>query len=111
MLAVVGKGVTSQMRLANCNAESRLPSVWPARMACTWGGRRLAQMVWRKSSGTSGAVETAMVYGHPSPRVRGVVARVVRVMWKADVSTRSRYAYSSCSGGEVIISSTSAACC
>jgi hypothetical protein len=62
-------------------------------------------MVCRRSSGTSGSVETAMVYGHPS-RVRGVVARVVRVTWKVDVSTRSRYAHSSCSVGEVIISST-----
>jgi hypothetical protein len=50
-LAVVGSGVTSQIRSARWEAESRLPSVWPASMACTCGGSRLVQMVHRKSSG------------------------------------------------------------
>jgi len=54
-LAVVGSGVTSQIRSARCEAESRLPSVWPASMACSCGESRLAQMLRRKSSGTSGA--------------------------------------------------------
>jgi len=55
MLAVVGRDVTSQILSAMWEAESRLPSVWPARMACTCGGSRLTQMVRRKSCGTSGA--------------------------------------------------------
>jgi hypothetical protein len=54
-LAVVGSGVTSQIQSARCEAESRLPSVCPASMACTCGGSWLAQMVRRKSSGKSGA--------------------------------------------------------
>ena len=55
MLAVVGRGVSSQILSARWDVESRLPSVWSTRMACTCGGSRLAQMVRRKSSGTSGA--------------------------------------------------------
>ena len=43
MLAVVGCVVTSQILSANCAVESRLLSVCPARIACTCGGRRLAQ--------------------------------------------------------------------
>ena len=48
MLAVVGRGVTSQILSARREVESRLPSFWPVRMASTWGGSRLAQMVRRK---------------------------------------------------------------
>ena len=55
MLAVVGWVVTSQILSARWEADSRVPPIWPARIACTCGGRWLAQMVWRKSSGTSGA--------------------------------------------------------
>jgi len=47
MLPVVGRGVTSQILSSRREVESRLPSVWPARMAWTWGGSRLAQMVRR----------------------------------------------------------------
>ena len=54
-LAVVGSGVTSQIRSAWWEAESRLPSVWPASMTCKCSGRQLAQMARRKSFGTSGA--------------------------------------------------------
>src|SRR5215468_10078732 len=54
-LAVVGCGATSKILSARCEAESRLPSVWPASMAWTCGGRRLAHIVRKKSSGTSGA--------------------------------------------------------
>ena len=55
ILAAAGSGATSQTLSARWEAESRLPSVWPASMACTCGGSRLAKMVRRKSSGTSGA--------------------------------------------------------
>ena len=46
---------TLQILSARWEAESRLPSVWLSRMACTCCGSRLAQIVRRKSSGTSGA--------------------------------------------------------
>jgi len=55
MLAVVSRGVTSQILSAWWVAESRLPSVWQVIMACTCSGIRLAHMVRRKSSGTSGS--------------------------------------------------------
>jgi len=55
MLAVVGWVVTSQILSTRWETDSRQPPVWPARIACTCGGRRLAQMVRRKSSGMSGA--------------------------------------------------------
>jgi hypothetical protein len=50
-LAVVGSGATSQILSAKCEAESRLPTVWPASMAWTCCGRRLARSsdVWRES--------------------------------------------------------------
>jgi hypothetical protein len=52
--AMVGWGVTSQMRSAGCEAASKPTSNWPASMAWMWGGSRLVQMLRRKSSGTSG---------------------------------------------------------
>jgi aconitase B len=52
---VVGSGVNSQILSAWWEAETRLPSVCPTRIACTCGGGRLAQIVCRKSSVTSGA--------------------------------------------------------
>jgi hypothetical protein len=55
MVALVGSGVTSQILSARWEAEPRFPTVCPASMACTCGGSRLAQLVRRKSSGTSGA--------------------------------------------------------
>jgi len=55
MLAVVGWLVTLQNLSARWEADSTLPPIWPGRIACTCGGRRLAQMVQRKSSRTSGA--------------------------------------------------------
>ena len=55
MLTVVGWVVTSQILSMRWEAKSRLPSVWLARIACTCGVRRLAQMMRRKSSGTSDA--------------------------------------------------------
>jgi hypothetical protein len=53
--AMVGWGVTSQMRSARCESASKPTSDWPASMAWMWGGRRLDQMLRRKLSGTSGA--------------------------------------------------------
>ena len=44
ILAVVGSGVMSQVLSARREVESRLPSVWPAKFACTWGGRRTATL-------------------------------------------------------------------
>jgi hypothetical protein len=58
-------------------AESRLPSVYPTSKTWTRSGR-LAQMVRRKSSGTSrGAEGTGMVSGRPFPHAR-VVSRCSR---------------------------------
>jgi hypothetical protein len=45
MLAVVVWGVPSQILSARWEAESRLPSVWLASIACTCGGRRLKKIV------------------------------------------------------------------
>jgi hypothetical protein len=55
LLAVVGLGVSSQIFSAMWEAESRLPSVWPAIMPGTCGCSALVQTVRRKSSGTSGS--------------------------------------------------------
>jgi len=82
MLAVVGRGVTSQILSAWWEVESRLPSVWPTRRAWTCGGSRLAQMGGRKSSGTSGARllkcrRNVMASGRPFPHVKGDVSRAV----------------------------------
>jgi len=53
MLAVVGRGVTSQIMSARWKAEWRLPSVWPARMAhVRWepagpdGAKKIIWDVW-----------------------------------------------------------------
>ena len=51
-LAEMRCGATSKILSARCEAESRLPSVWPSSMVFACGGRRLAQMVQRKSSRT-----------------------------------------------------------
>jgi hypothetical protein len=48
MLAVVHWLVTSQFLSSIWEVKSRLPSVWPACIVCTCGGRRLVQMVRRK---------------------------------------------------------------
>ena len=53
MDAVVGSEATSAIRLAICEAASWLPSAWPARIVCMFGGNRLDHMLG-KSSGTSG---------------------------------------------------------
>jgi hypothetical protein len=68
-----------------CEVESRMPSVWPASMAWTRGGRRLAKVVRRKSSGTSGARTLRCRRkrngpGRQFPHVR-FVSRAVRVRW------------------------------
>jgi hypothetical protein len=51
VLTVVDWMVTSQILSARWEVESRLPTVWQASIACTCGGRRLVQILWRKSSG------------------------------------------------------------
>jgi len=52
-LTVVGSGMTSQILSARWEADSRPSSVWPASITCMCGGNQMAQMVRRKSSGTS----------------------------------------------------------
>jgi formate dehydrogenase maturation protein FdhE len=54
MLTVVCCGDTSKIQSARLDAELSLPSGRPASMACICGSRRLAEMVRRKSSWTSG---------------------------------------------------------
>ena len=54
MLALVGRGLTSEILSTSWEAKSRVPSVWPASVVCTCGGSRLLQMMRRKSCGTSG---------------------------------------------------------
>jgi hypothetical protein len=55
MHAVMRSGATSAIRSARCDAASRLPSAWPARMVWMWGGSLLDHMLLRKSSCTSDA--------------------------------------------------------
>ena len=117
MLAVIGWGVTSQIVSARCEATSRLPSVWPVSIACTCGGRRLAQMVRRKSSGTSGARLLRCrrnCDGFQSSISSCESSCLTRPLCDVDnrrTSSALSRSYGSCSGGEVMMSSTSAACC
>jgi hypothetical protein len=54
-LTSVGWGAASMMRSAQWAEAFKSPSGWPARMALTLESSRLDQMLWRKSSGASGA--------------------------------------------------------
>jgi hypothetical protein len=129
ILAVVGSGATSQVpAVVGCSAtsrilsvrweaESRLPSVWAASIACTCGGSRVAQIVRRKSSGTLGASCFRCRKnwdGFLSPissSDNSCLTCCSREVDNRRTSSSFRRLYGSCSGGSVMISFTSVACC
>ena len=117
MLTIVAWLVTSQILSARWEVESRLPSVWPASITYTGGGRQLVQMVRRKSSGTSGAKPLRCRRNCDGFRLPifscegSCLTRCSREVDNRRTSSTLSQSLGSCSGSEVMMSSTSAACC
>ena len=113
--------VTSQTLSAMCKAESgpvlddllsRLPSVWPASMAWTCVSRRLARRVRRKLSGRSCHVPEEMRWCTVANFLVQMELSHALFAWGGQSAHQCCLSQSlgSCAG-DVIISSTSAACC
>jgi hypothetical protein len=114
-LASAGWVATSEMRSAQRAAASKLRSCWPARMFCMFWGSRLDQMVYRNSSVMSGARPLRCLRnwdGLRSPISSSVSTWRMRCSLEGDsrrTSSILSVVYGSRSGGEVMMSSTSAA--
>jgi hypothetical protein len=82
MLAVVGKGVTSQILSTMWVGETRLSSVWLPRTACTCVGAGWARWFEGNRTGSQElgcAGETVLASGRTFPHVRRTVSCALRV--------------------------------
>ena len=103
------------MRSAICEAESKLPSDWPASITWMWGGRRLVQMLRKKSSSTCGArllrcrINWEGLWSPISSSMRSWRTRS-RDVYNRRTSSVFSFWYGYSASGDMITSATSAAC-